>query len=310
MKNTYVIGIDIGGTNFRIGLIDSKNQVFNFRKIRTVDVFQTEDTLADLSFYLKEYCQMMKAEGKEAVAVAIGFPATINRGRTAVLQAPNVAFMENLPVVERLRGELDIPVYIERDVNLALLYDQKKYELENCEILVGCYFGTGVGNAIMIDGKILTGKNGTVGELGHIPVDGSTLKCGCGNEGCIENLAGGKYLTYLCRDVYSDTTVENIFIEHGNEELLRRFVNWIAITIAIEVNILDPDCVLLGGGVLEMKSFPQKYLRERIIFHTRKPYPAQNLQMIFTKDVEEKCVIGAAMYARLRMREGLIEKQG
>lgn len=301
MKNSYVIGIDIGGTNFRIGAVDSENQVSNFQKIKTTTVFRTEDVMGDLTAYLKKYCQLMEAEGKNVNAVVIGFPATINKERTKVLQAPNVAFMENMPVVEVLSQELKVPVYIERDVSSALIYDCRMHQLDDCEIIVGCYFGTGLGNAIMINGQMLVGKNGTAGELGHIPVDGSDWKCGCGNEGCMENLAAGKYLTYLCDEVYPDATVENIFIKYGNEPLLKQFVDRMAMAVATEINILDPDCVVIGGGVPNMKGFLKEYLVERILARARKPYPANNLRLIFAEDAEDKCVIGSAMYAHLCM---------
>lgn len=298
MSNSCIIGIDIGGTNFRIGAVDEQNQVSHFRKIPTPSVFHTTDAMADLTAYMKNYCQLLAEEGKEVQAVSIGFPTTINRERTMVLQAPNVPFMEHMPVVEVLGRELGIQVCIERDVTMALLYDMEAYDLADEELLVGCYFGTGLGNAIRINGKMLIGRNGTAGELGHIPVDGSSDKCGCGNEGCMENLAAGKCLRRLCQEVYIDTSVDRIFTKHGKEPLLLQFVDRMAQAVATEVNILDPDCVLIGGGVPEMKDFPKDYLMERILFRARKPYPAENLRVIFTKDAEDKSVIGAAVYGR------------
>lgn len=298
MKRNCIIGIDIGGTNFRIGAVDIQNQVTDFWKIPTSSVFCTEDSMADLTRYIKRYCQKIKLDGAYIQGIAIGFPTTINKERTRVIQAPNIPFMENLPVVETLERELDVPVFIERDVTMALLYDMEMYNLNDAALLVGCYFGTGLGNAIRINGRMLIGKNGTAGELGHIPVDGSEDECGCGNVGCMENVGAGKYLKRLCEEKYKQTPIDAIFTVHREEPLLRQFVDRMAQAVATEVNILDPDCVLIGGGVPEMKDFPKEYLKDRILFHTRKPYPAENLQMIFTRDAEDKSVIGAAAYAR------------
>ena len=298
MKKECIIGIDIGGTNFRIGAVDAQNQVTHFGKIPTSSVFCTENPMGDLTRYMKTYCQNLKLDGAEIQGIAIGFPATINRERTRVIQAPNIPFMENLPVAETLEKELELPVYIERDVTMALLYDMEKYGLQEAELLAGCYFGTGLGNAIRINGKMLIGKNGTAGELGHIPVDGSNDQCGCGNVGCMENVGAGKYLRRLCEKTYKQTPIDAVFTEHGEEPLLLQFVDRMAQAVATEINILDPDYVLIGGGVPEMKDFPKEYLKERILYRTRKPYPAENLQMIFTKDAEDKSVIGAAVYAR------------
>lgn len=350
MEKAYVIGIDIGGTNFRIGAVrlehicmaeeDNLQKAFgstanmyagatqdadgmgedvqtgrsgigervlalgayrvylsHFQKIPVREVFCSASVMEDLTQYLRRYCEMLRCEGKTAAAVSIGFPTTLDKNRRTVLQAPNIPFMENMPVVEALERALGIPVLIEKDVGMSLLYDKIKYGLDDCQWLCGIYFGTGIGNAIFADGRLLTGRNGTAGELGHIPVDGSVEKCGCGNEGCMENLAGGKYLARLCRGVYRQTEIGELFLKHADEPLLRQFVDRMAATVAVELNILDPDCLVLGGGILNMKAFPKAYLRERILFHTRKPYPAQNLRLIFAGDEREKAVVGAALFA-------------
>lgn len=290
-----IIGIDIGGTNFRIGAVGEGGEVSDFRKIPVKQVFTTCEPLVDLSIYLKSYC-----EGKLVAAISIGFPATLDADRRTVLQAPNVAFMESLPVVEVLGKELNVPVFIERDVTMALHYDCKKYNIPTQGIACGFYFGTGIGNAISVNGLPLVGRNGTAGELGHIPVDGSDEVCGCGNAGCIENLAGGKYLAKICENTYFDCPIDEIFIRHGDDLVLQQFVDRMAMAVATEINILNPHHILIGGGVLAMRGFPRAYLLERIRLRTRKPYPANDLHVIFTEDEGNKCVIGATMYARSR----------
>ncbi len=294
----FIIGIDIGGTNFRIGAADSQHQIKNFRKCSVHSVFRSKDPLEDLEGYITGYISECGLSGK-VESVAIGFPATLNRERTVVLQAPNVQFMENLPVVERLERSLGVRVLIERDVCFAVAYDIQKNKIPDCELLAGCYFGTGVGNIVCVHNKPLLGRHGSAGELGHIPVAGSTELCGCGNRGCIENLAGGKYLARLCREVYQDCGVGELFIRHGKEEALLAFVDYMAIAVATEINILDPDYILIGGGVPNMPGFPTQLLAARIHEHTRKPYPEEDLRLIFTPDDEIKSVAGAAYYVEL-----------
>lgn len=300
MDETGIIGVDIGGTNFRIGTVHADETVSEFHKLPVEEVFCTNNPLTDLGDYLDNY--MNGSDNKEMLfkAVSIGFPATLDAERKMVLQAPNIMFMEKLPVVEALSERLGIPILIERDVTMALYHDCKKYNIPNRGVVCGIYFGTGIGNAIAVNGVPLTGKNGAAGELGHIPVDGNEELCGCGNIGCMENVAGGKYLSYLCKSVYKDTSISNLFKVHGNEPLLQQFVARMAMAVATEVNILDPDYILIGGGVPDMTGFPKEALAEHIRFHARKPYPANNLNIIFTGDEEAKCVIGGAIYAKER----------
>lgn len=298
-----IVGIDIGGTNFRIGTVSRDGDLSDFKKVPVGSVFCSNDAMKDLAGYLKEYCEKAVQSGADIKAVCIGFPATLDRDRKTVLPAPNIAFMENLPVTEVLTKELNLPVFIERDVTLALCYDKKKYQLPDTGVISGFYFGTGVGNAIFINGRPLIGKNGTAGELGHIPVEGSDLVCGCGNVGCLENLAGGKYLAQLQAETFPETPIGRMFSEHGNEPVLREFIDHMAMAAATEINILNPDFNLIGGGLPSMKDFPKDLLVERILFHTRKPYPAEDLDILFTGDIPEKCVIGAALFAFSKLTE-------
>ena len=297
MGNKCIIGIDIGGTNFRIGAVSPDGTVSHFRRIPTAQVIRTQNVLEDLASYLKSYCETLQREKIEIETISLGFPATLDRSRQMVLQAPNLPFMERLPVTAVLSEALGLPVLIERDVTMALFYDRNQYQLPDTGIIVGIYFGTGIGNAICIDGVPLLGRSGVAGELGHIPVDGSGIPCGCGNTGCIESLAGGKFLAQLSREQHPDTDISQIFRKHRAEPLLEQFVDRMAIAAATEINILDPDYILIGGGVPNMNGFPKELLLERIIRRVRKPCPAEGIRIIFTGDVEEKGVAGAAFYA-------------
>lgn len=290
------MGIDIGGTSFRIGIADSSNALIRFDKVPTRSVFSSGDVLQDLSAYLRNY-----ARGITVDAVAIGFPATLNADRTRVLQAPNIPFMENLPVCETLRQELGIPVYAERDVTFALYYDTEKYRIPLEGMICGIYFGTGIGNAMLIDGEPVSGRHGTAGELGHIPVWGSSIPCGCGNDGCLEAVAGGKAIARVQREQYPDTQIGDMFLKHGGAPAMLEIIDGMAFAVSTEINILDPDYLLLGGGVLNMKGFPRRTLEELIRKHTRKPLPCGDLSIQYTEDDPDKSVIGGAVFARRKL---------
>ena len=296
MENS-VIGIDIGGTHFRIGTVGEDGGVSDFRKLPVRQVFCTSDPMQDLCDYLTSYCA-----GQNPKAFSIGFPATLDAQRKIVLQAPNVEFMEMLPIVDTLSKRFVSEIFIDRDVTMALRYDFCHYRIPTDGIVCGFYFGTGIGNAIFINGLPLVGRNGTAGELGHIPFDGSNALCGCGNQGCAEALAGGKYLMQLCETVYKGTPIDLLFEKHSTEPLLRQFIDRMAMVVATEVNILNPHYILIGGGVPAMQGFPGERFLERILLHTRRPFPAQDLHIIFTEDNDQKSVIGAAIHARSLMK--------
>lgn len=292
-----IIGIDIGGTWFRVGTVAPDGRLSDFRKLPVREIFRSREPLSDLCAFLHGY-----VPGKEIRAIAIGFPATLDKARKTVLQGPNIPFLENLPVVEVLGREFSVPVFIERDVTMALTYDAQALQLPEEGIVCGIYFGTGVGNAIHVDGRPLLGRHGTAGELGHIPVDGVDIPCGCGNTGCMELVAGGQQLVRLCRDLFPDTHIREVFLRHPEHPEVLRFLDRMACAVAIEANLLDPDHILIGGGVPNMAGFPKEKLLRLILEHTRKPLPAQDLKILFTGDREDKCVLGSALYAAFRMR--------
>ena len=255
-----VLSLDIGGTHLRIGAIDQGGTVLKFEKLSTASVIRSGNVLSDLSAFVRSF-----SAGLSVDAIAIGFPATLDRSRRVVVQAPNIPFMENLPVCDDLQKEFSVPVFAERDVTFSLLYDVEKYQLPKEGMICGIYFGTGIGNAILLDGKPLTGRHGTAGELGHIPVPGCGIPCGCGNAGCMEAFAGGKALVRLQKALYPDTPVGEIFTRHHHDQPLLDVIDGMAVSVATEVNILDPDYILLGGGVLNMPDFPRSVLKEQII---------------------------------------------
>ena len=288
-----VLSIDIGGTNFRLGAVRDDGTVAKFDKVSAEAVFQSGNVLEDLSQIIRDFSSDLSFD-----AVSIGFPATLNRERTRVVQAPNIPFMEEIPVCEQLQKTLHVPVVAERDVTFALCYDVEKYHLPTEGVICGIYFGTGIGNAILVGGTPFTGRHGTAGELGHIPVPGCSIPCGCGNIGCLEAYAGGKALARIRRDRYPETPIEEIFSRHGGEKELLEVIDGMAAAVSTEINILDPDQVLLGGGVLSMKDVPRARLDRE---HTRKPLPWQELELIYTGDEPDKSVIGGAVYARRKL---------
>src|SRR5665648_44585 len=98
----------------------------------------------------------------------------------------------------------------------------------------------------------------------HIPVLGKDDICGCGNKGCIENYTSGKQLEYLQSTYFPGTEISDLFEYHSNETVVEKFIEALSIPIATEINILDPDYVILGGGVIHMKGFPNEILEQYI----------------------------------------------
>lgn len=295
MKND-IIGVDIGGTNVRIGAVSENMVLQGAARHRSADIFSAGDAGEALASFVENY--IAELDGR-AAAVAIGFPSTLDRARKTVISTPNVPGLDNIPVVALLEERLGIPVVIEKDACMLLYNDIYRHNIPLRGVLIGCYFGTGIGNMILVDGKPIVGKDGVAGELGHIPAIGKHDVCTCGSEGCMEMYAAGKALVTLMSETFPDTPIQDVFKVHGDSPEVHRLIENMAIAVDIEVNILNPDVVALGGGLLAMNGFPRSLFEQYIRKYARKPLPEETLKLVYSDESAPfNGVFGAAVYAK------------
>lgn len=290
----YVIGIDIGGTNLRIGAVTSDYQLHSCKKVSSREMLATSDPLETLKKFIEHYIK--SHENSVCLGICIGFPGTVAQDKHHVYSCPNLPSLSNLDIGTPLSNYFNIPVIAEHDVILLLANDMIQNNIQHFNTIIALYIGTGLGNALFINGKFLTGKNGVSGELGHIPVSGSNRKCPCGNKGCMELYCAGKRLEEIQKQYYPVIPLNDIFLHFSPDSPLGEYIDYMAIAAATEINILDPDCILLSGGVINMVSFPIEYLKERIYYYARKPYPAENLLYVTGTPHPFSGVLGAGIY--------------
>ena len=230
------------------------------------------------------------------MCISLSLASLMNRDRTICYNSPNIQGFDNLPLKAILENLWGLPVIMERDVNTSLLYDLWKNHMGQEGIVIGVYIGTGLGNAMSIDGKVYKGYTGSSCELGHIPVDGLEKMCGCGKKGCIELRACGKVLAEIAREHYK-CQVSDTFVKYGDQPDVLDVVRMCALATATEVTILDPVCVVLGGGVTQMPGFPMEYFIRNVKENLRTPEPRASLRIVPASPDAEAGVIGAALNA-------------
>ena len=291
----YAIGIDIGGTNLRIGLVNESDVLSGYEQYPQADILK-DNAPEKLADFIDSYIKRHNAQNA-IIAICAAFPAAIDKNRAVVLNAPNISGFNGVNVKSLLQKRLGIPVFIEKDVNALLFYDLYRYKINHGSTTIACYIGTGLGNSIYINGKIHNGFNGVAGELGHIPSWDNDNVCTCGNKACVEAYVGGKHLDMLQKNEFPNTPIGNLFAEHGNSPMLDKYVRRLAAIIATEINIIDPQTVILGGGVPSMAEFPLDRLIQYIRQHSRKPMPENNLVFVCSESTGENGVIGAGALA-------------
>lgn len=291
----YVIGIDIGGTNFRIGMVSEQGELEHFQK-KSSAILTAGDAVTTLAAQITAYIDEQGAHG-QIKAVAMGFPSIVSKDKKTLYSTPNLAGFDNINLKDPLEKLLGIPIFIDRDVNFLLQNDIRQLGLDPRQTILGFYVGTGFGNAVYIEGKFYSGKNGVAGELGHIPLYGVQEYCTCGNLGCAETRCSGRHLEELVKANFPQTEIFNVFAEHGDDPRVIEYVKELAVPIATEINILDPDVSIIAGGVVIMNGFPRDILEKEIRARVRHPYPAQNLQLLFTEHTQQSGVLGSGEFA-------------
>lgn len=181
----YAIGIDIGGTNTKLGAVDEKGLVFEHHEFKTTDYKNFASYMHALEAAIKELNKKVPAGG-ECVGVGIGAPNG-NYYKGTIDFAPNLPFGPCAPIVETLRMAFGYEhIYLSNDANAAALGEKIYGGGKNIDHFIVITLGTGLGSGIIIDGKLLLGADGFAGELGHVCAVPNGRVCGCGKRGCLE----------------------------------------------------------------------------------------------------------------------------
>ena len=306
MKNV-IIGIDLGGTNLRIGAVTPDNEMKNPSVIKSFYIANAHNPVIKLCEIIEKYRVSNGIE--EIEAISIGVPSSVSNDKENVIcktnirnSAGEVVFL-NRNIAAEMREYFEVPVYVNNDVNNILQYDVAVNHLENQKIVVGIYIGTGVGSSVIIDGKPLEGKDGAELDLGHIPYYKGNDPCSCGKKGCCECYASGWRLQQIREQYYPNTEIQDMFTLHREEQPLKDFVDACAHVYAVMATIFNPDSLVVGGGVMEMMDFPRKAFEQAVNEKVGTDVMGYGFRYIYSEEYVGKGVIGAAVFARNRLKE-------
>jgi glucokinase len=264
---TVTIGVDIGGTKIAAGVVSATGEVL--ARARRDTPAQDPDQIAhDVADVVRE----LAAPRRDVVAVGVACAGFIDRTGSTVLFAPNLAWRDE-PLKMRLEALVDQPVTIENDANAAAWGEFRHGAAYDADDMVLVTVGTGIGGGVVVDSRLLRGAYGIGGELGHMRVVPDGIRCGCGNRGCWEVYASGNALVREARELVasgsplaaalSDACGGDPAALHGHDvtavaqagdpaatELLADLGRWLGEGAASVAAILDPELIVIGGGVV------------------------------------------------------------
>lgn len=246
-----VLGIDLGGTSVKAGIVDQTGRVEEFIE------FDTEAKKGG-PHVLNNVIEKIKENFTQFDAIGVSTLGQVDlEGGFLAQDASNIPQTKNLPIKAKLEEVFQVAVTVENDVNAAALGESMFGIGKNFKDLLYLTYGTGVGGAIVIDSDLYYGKGGFAGEFGHIPTHAFGRLCGCGQKGCYEKYASTTALVQSAQEV--DPSFENgrlIFAAyHEGHEAIQKIVNdWIkeiAVGLASLIHTFNPSTIVLGGGVME-----------------------------------------------------------
>lgn len=265
-----VIGIDIGGTTIKMALFDLTGLMLDQWHIATNLVNDGEEIPDEIIVSIKKRMAENNQSLDEVLGIGIGVPGPVTE--EVVKRAVNLGWTD-FPLKQLIENSLDIPVALVNDANAAALGELWKGSSKQIRNIVFVTIGTGVGGGIIVDGKIINGTHASGGEIGHIPVQAEEERiCGCGNTNCLECYGSANGMVKTMNQLSNKTVVTNtkeIFnlLQAENpqaQKTLKITIDYLARAIAGIVNTLDPEEIVIGGGVSEAGSVFLEPLKESI----------------------------------------------
>ena len=307
----YSVGMDLGGTNTKIGLVDEAGNIIFTTIVKTDSKDGMEKTVERLSNILIEQIKGSNIDYNDVKGVGLGVPGPVANERIVKFWA-NFPWPREVDLAAEFEKNLNRKVKVDNDVNVITLGEMWKGGAQGYRNVLGLAIGTGIGGGVIADGKLVSGKNGAGGEVGHIKVKKEGKLCGCGQNGCWEAYASA---TGLVREANSRLTVNknNLLYERtqGREieakdifdaakegdkfsiSLVDYEAEYIALGIGNLLNILDPEIVVIGGGVALAGEILFDRINEKLTKYAL-PSTLEGLKIVPAELGNDAGIIGAA----------------
>lgn len=307
----YYVGMDLGGTNTKIGLVDEAGNIIFTTIVKTDSKDGMEKTVERLSNILIEQIKGSNIDYNDVKGVGLGVPGPVANERIVKFWA-NFPWPREVDLAAEFEKNLNRKVKVDNDVNVITLGEMWKGGAQGYRNVLGLAIGTGIGGGVIADAKLVSGKNGAGGEVGHIKVKKEGKLCGCGQNGCWEAYASA---TGLVREANSRLTVNknNLLYERtqGREveakdifdaakegdkfsiSLVDYEAEYIALGIGNLLNILDPEIVVIGGGVALAGEILFDRINEKLTKYAL-PSTLEGLKIVPAELGNDAGIIGAA----------------
>lgn len=310
---SVVFAADLGGTHLRAATVDETGKIHFRLKQNTPQAEKPDEIVQALVHAVRECEKQCAATGENIRAVSVVVPGSINAAAGIIVKAPNLPCLDGFHLTAALTAELERPAIIENDANAAAIGEMWQGAGRDASTIVCVTLGTGVGGGIILDGKLWRGVNDSAAEIGHMCVDPfGGVACMCGSRGCLEVYASATAIVRMTREArprYPDSvlvaseelTSETIYRAgmKGDDlalEVFRRMGVYLGIGLANLINILNPEMIIIGGGVVNGWDLFAKHMNHEVAERAF-PLPAEQVRIVPAECGDDAGLLGAARLA-------------
>ena len=308
------IGIDVGGTNVKIALVDEKGKIIYSNSVPTRAELGYEFTVSNIKQAIYDLLKETKHEAKDIEGIGFGFPGQIDFTNGIVKNAPNIPGWVDIPIKQIFEEEFHIPTRADNDVRCAALGELNYGAGKGCENLICITVGTGIGSGLIVNGKLVRGASNAAGEIGHIKLqyhDGPI--CGCGDTGCLEAFASGPAIVAMAYDylkggksakfaeMAADAEITPYIVAKAAEAgdpVAKRIFEIIGYRVGMGlvsvINLLNPEKIIVGGGVAECEDLLLEPIRKTVKDRAMK-IAGETVEIVPAQLGNSAGVIGASM---------------
>lgn len=318
MGKTY-IGIDIGGTDTKVGMVNSKGSIVNEKTIASEVEKGVDHVLKNITKIVNTL-QASLEYNSNLIAIGLGIPGQIDCKKQLLLNSPNLPAFKNVNVPSRLKSYLNIPVFWDNDANLAALGEFTCGAGKEISEMMMITLGTGIGSGLILRGEIYHGSKGFGGEFGHLIINPHGPQCNCGNNGCVEAYAGTNGIIRTFKEITGSGTqtmltqseIKKLTPKHiskaadkGDAAAIKTFEQvgfYLGVGLAGVVNLLNLEMIVVGGGIARAGDLILEPARKAM-----KEYSLEDLgksvQIVPAKLGNQAGLMGAAHLARLEFEK-------
>ncbi len=264
----YYVGIDLGGTNIKAGVVSEKGELLNKVSIKTNADRPMEEIITDMGNLAKQAIEEAGIAESDVSAIGIGSPGTPDNKAGTLVYATNLPFV-NAPMRKIIRSVIDLPVYIDNDANCAAMAESVSGAAADVADSVTITLGTGIGAGVIINNRIFSGFNQAGSEFGHHVIMVNGQQCSCGRKGCFEAYASASALVRITKEAaeaHPDSKLNDVIKDLGKvngkvafiaqrmgdkaaDEVIDKYTDYLADGLANAINTFMPEVLVVGGGI-------------------------------------------------------------